>query len=812
MASPPNSNPAPPAPCLRTGRTAWLAIGLLALLLTALPAAAAPIRIGIILDGPWTGNDPLLELFRTEITALTSDEFPVRFPADKKLIGDWTLAGVQRAADKLLQDPEVELILAVGVLTSHDLARRGPLAKPVIATFTVDRDIQGFPLRDGASGVRNFSYLAPPPPINRDVALFHELFPFRHLAVLVNQPYYEAIPEISDTLAKDLATRGIRAVTIPVGTSADEALQALPADIDAVYVTPLLQLPPAQFEELVKGLTEKGLPSFSYFGRGEVEQGLLAGAATSTDFPHLARRTALHLQRILLGEEAGSLPVLFSREEQLTINMATARAIGFSPGWDRLIEADLLAEEEVDARCCLSLESAMRQAATVNLELAAGARRVAAGEQEVRKRRAALWPQLGFSANGLLIDDDRAEASFGTQAEQTLSASLRLEQSLYSEERRANLAVERHRQEARLQEQTQLRLDIVQQAATDYLDVLRTKTLQTIQKNNLQVTRSNLALARMRRSVGFSGPSEVYRWESQLAQDRKAVIDADTRRTLAKMALNRILQRRAEEPFVTAEVGLDDPKLIFADPRLQPYLENPLVFTRFRDFMVAEGQTTVPELQRIDAAIAAAKRVRQAARRSFWVPELSFQASVTQLLDESGAGRETPLEGLSPIEFPEADDTNWSLGVNLTLPLYTGGSRRAELGRAREDLNRLNLERRDLADRIEQRIRSALHQARASHSGIRLSRQGAEAAGKNLELVTDSYSRGAVSIIELLDAQNASLTADQVAANAVYDFFVDLMEVQRAAGNFDIFLSTEEKDRWFGRLEEFWNRTAVEVP
>jgi outer membrane protein TolC len=228
--------------------------------------------------------------------------------------------------------------------------------------------------------------------------------------------------------------------------------------------------------------------------------------------------------------------------------------------------------------------------------------------------------------------------------------------------------------------------------------------------------------------------------------------------------------------------------------------------------MVAEGQTTVPELQRIDAAIAAAKRVQQAARRSFWVPELSFQASLTQLLAESGAGRETPLEGLSPIEFPEADDTNWSLGVNLTLPLYTGGSRRAELGRAREDLNRLNLERRDLADRIEQRIRSALHQARASHSGIRLSRQGAEAAGKNLELVTDSYSRGAVSIIELLDAQNASLTADQVAANAVYDFFVDLMEVQRAAGNFDIFLSTEEKDRWFGRLEEFWNRTAVEVP
>jgi hypothetical protein len=43
-----------------------------------------------------------------------------------------------------------------------------------------------------------------------------------------------------------------------------------------------------------------------------------------------------------------------------------------------------------------------------------------------------------------------------------------------------------------------------------------------------------------------------------------------------------------------------------------------------------------------------------------------------------------------------------------------------------------------------------------------------------------------------------------VAANAVYDFLIDLMEVQRAAVNFDFFLSAEGRADWFRRLARFF--------
>jgi hypothetical protein len=70
----------------------------------------------------------------------------------------------------------------------------------------------------------------------------------------------------------------------------------------------------------------------------------MASQNTNT-FPRLSRRVAINVQRILLGEEAASLPVAFQVETQLVINMATARAMGAYPSWGVLTEAELINEK-----------------------------------------------------------------------------------------------------------------------------------------------------------------------------------------------------------------------------------------------------------------------------------------------------------------------------------------------------------------------------------------------------------------------------------------------------------------------------------
>jgi hypothetical protein len=55
------------------------------------------------------------------------------------------------------------------------------------------------------------------------------------------------------------------------------------------------------------------------------------------------------------------------------------------------------------------------------------------------------------------------------------------------------------------------------------------------------------------------------------------------------------------------------------------------------------------------------------------------------------------------------------------------------------------------------------------------------------------------------------LGADQQAANAVCDFLIDLMSVQRAVGKFGLFLSAEDREAWLERMEAFFKREGVDL-
>jgi len=305
----------------------------------------------------------------------------------------------------------------------------------------------------------------------------------------------------------------------------------------------------------------------------------------------------------------------------------------------------------------------------------------------------------------------------------------------------------------------------------------------------------------VRVSIGIANRSEEFRWESEIARNRANVLFAQARTRQTEIGLNRLLNRSLGEKFVTTETDLRDPLLIVSDRRLFPYVDNPRNFRTYSDFMVAEGLDIAPELLGFDAAISAQERILLSAKRAFWLPSFAAQGSVSELLAESGEGKRSD----SPL-----DDTDWRVGVFATFPLVEGGSKFATIKRAKEELSRIQLDKQATSERIEQRIRSALHQASASYPNINLSRSAAQAAHRNLDLVTDQYSRGLVSIVDLLDAQNSALRADQDAENAVYNFLIDWMDVQRAAGRFDFLITPEQREEYFQKLEEFFNKAGVE--
>jgi outer membrane protein TolC len=225
--------------------------------------------------------------------------------------------------------------------------------------------------------------------------------------------------------------------------------------------------------------------------------------------------------------------------------------------------------------------------------------------------------------------------------------------------------------------------------------------------------------------------------------------------------------------------------------------------------MVEAGLENSTELNALDEAIAAAQRALIASRRQLYIPDLLLSAEVGQVLSKNGAGSE-PIDLPIPIEFPTVDDTNWSVGLFGGLQLYAGGANRAASRRAQEELFQLQVERDAVANRVEQRIRSALLLAAPSFYSIELSEAAAQAALKSLDLVTDSYVTGAVSITELLDAQAAALRASEGASNAVYDFLIDLMEVERSVSSFAFFQTREEREAFYQGVRDYMTERGVQ--
>ncbi|HWA56783.1 MAG TPA: TolC family protein, partial [Gemmatimonadales bacterium] len=766
-------------------------------------------QVGVVLDGPSATADSARMVLEREVLASGPGAGAV-FPARARLTGDYTVAGVNGAIDRLLADREVDLVLALGPIGSELLAQRTALAKPAIAALVIDARLQGLPQSGVSSGVRNLSYIDIALPLARTFEVFRQVVPYRRLALLVHPGVPAAIPGLADQARKAAEAGGATLTIVPVTGSAAQALAAIPAGTDAVYLASLEQLSSAAADSVLQGLIARRLPAFALPGRALTERGALVSYAAEDDLARRARRIASTIQRIHDGEDAGTLPVALASIPQLTVNLATARAIGFSPGWQVLTDATLLHEDAPASGPTWSLATVGRQALASNLDVKVAEQAVASGVQDTRLGRSALLPQVQAEATGTMVREATAAASLGQRAERTGAAQVVFSQSIYDDQHWANYRIAQNGERARQADRRRTELDAVLRATTAYLNVLRTRAIARVERENLSLTRSNLDVAELKEKVGASGLSDVYRWQAELAQSRRRVLDADARVQVAALELNGSLNRPLEEAFQTSDAATDDPSLLVSDPRLLRFLGTPATFALFRDFSAQEGVKASPEIQALEAQIASEERRGTAAKRSFFIPSLSLEGGASSVLSRGGAGAETPT--IAGIPLQRGPDETWSLQLKATLPLFTGFARRAQVAKSTSEVERLTLTRQGAALTIAQQVRGALQLAGASWANITQARVAAEAAGRNLELVRDAYGRGAVNVITLLDAQRAALEANEAAANAVYDFLIDLMNAQRAQGAFDFFLTPDERDAWYQQLTGFFAAAGQPLP
>ncbi|CAM2067404.1 TolC family protein [Sulfidibacter corallicola] len=765
-----------------------------------------PLTVGIVTDGDRRAlpvERQFMPLLVEETTNLLEREYDVRFPESKILRSNWSVPEIRRNFQALLNDPDVDVVVCMGVLATLEACTNGPYDKPVFGPFGIDSSLPGVPFKGGSSGVKNLNYLITPGNLRQDARVIRTMKSVKRVHLVADQLFAQIIPGLTKHVSDSFAAEGMDIQLVNASDNAEQVLAQLPPTTEFVYLAPLLRFSDEERDALYQQLIRRGLPSFSLLGRKEVERGVLAGTAAASDYLRWYRRLALNIQRALMGEDPGTFSVIVHEKSRLTLNMGTAREIGWYPSWELQNSAELVNEEPraVDRR--LTMKDVVLTAIDRNPQIKALEAQVEATRQAVNQVRANRLPQLDASVTGLQVDDNTAASSFGAQPEKQTTGSVSLSQVLFSEEINSAVRAQELNLIASQSELESVKLDLAEVAANRFLNFLKARTLYHIQKDNLSRSMSHLETSQTRRNIGIGNPSEVYRWESQVARDKQTAIESQAQMHAALYALNQVMNEPAQELLLDAvEPNLMDPEMITGHGRLQPYVANALAFEKFRAFMVEVGLKNAPELARLDALIEAKRRLVVADKRAYYLPTVALQGKYDYEFDRSGAG--TTGLAFPGTDLPEREDDGWNVALNVSLPLFQGGARKATLKRDTYEQLQLEMTRESAAQNIELDIRASLRQVGAAAAAIDLSRAAADAARKNMELIDDSYRKGVASALDVLDAQNAALVADQSAANSLYDFMLDLIAFQRAAANMDFFMSSAERDAFFERLKTFY--------
>ena len=156
--------------------------------------------------------------------------------------------------------------------------------------------------------------------------------------------------EKTDEIAKRHTVEKERDALKEANNDIDKVLADIPADCDAVVLTPMYNLSSEKKQYLIDKLNERRLPTYSTMGREDVDAGVLMGIGAFDLDRKIAEHTAFSIKGVIYGKKVPQSEQLqFYEDEIVYINKDTADLIGYQPHLRVLNNAEVITKHHVFA-------------------------------------------------------------------------------------------------------------------------------------------------------------------------------------------------------------------------------------------------------------------------------------------------------------------------------------------------------------------------------------------------------------------------------------------------------------------------------
>jgi len=752
--------------------------------------------IGILLDRRNEKVEPILDQIREQIKVVVGEDALIRFPASSTLVNHFDPERAEENYEQLLKD-STDIILSFGVVNNQIVNHRDYYPKPTILFGAVNREFFGRDLEKETSETNNFTYLIESRSYLEDLKTFQELTEYKKLGIALEAPLVDVLDltEIFDALTGAL---GVEYRLIPFRSVSD--ITGNLEDVDAIYLAGGFFLSNKEIEQLANTFIDRGLPSFTSLGLEEVQLGLMATNQTNENFDQFIRRIALTVEAYVNGTPLSEMPVFIEYSPRLSMNFNTAQKVDVPIKYSLIARTSFVGEiknEQSDR--AFDLIEIIEKVLEQNLLLQSQEKDIDLAGQDLRIAQSNYLPSLTASGTASHVDPDLASNGFGQNPEYSTSGAVVLQQTLFSEAANAGIRIQRMLREAQKENYNAAALDVIFDASNAYFNILILKANVQIQMRNVELTKQNLRTAEQNYEAGQSGKSDVLRFTSQMAQDTQSVVEAVNLLAQGFIVLNQLLNLPLDTQIDIEDVVLDEG--LFEEykyDQLVDLLDSPGSRELFIAFLVEEAKNNAPELKSLGYNLEAVERSLRLNSAGRLLPTVALQGQYNRIFSRSGAGSTAPM-GFSLL------DDSYNVGVNVSLPI---------LNRNQTNINRrtniiqkdqLNINKSNIALAIDGNIRNSVLDLINQISNVELSQVAEEAAREALELTQSSYASGAVSIIQLIDAQNNYLNAQLARANAGYNFLINGLQLERALGYYFLLNTEEDNARFNQRFLEFMN-------
>lgn len=330
------------------------------------------------------------------------------------------------------------------------------------------------------------------------------------------------------------------------------------------------------------------------------------------------------------------------------------------------------------------------------------------------------------------------------------SVSITIEQNLYNGFRTANntrAAEAQVRQSREILRQTEQQ--VLLDATTAHMNVLRDEALLQLQQQNLQALGSQLKAAKDRFAVG-----EVTRTDTALAEAAEAGGRSSLIQAQSALESSRAVYRQV--------IGLQPHKLTPGRP------VDPLLPHSF-------GEAVNEAIDRHPAVVAAQYAIDFAA--------LQVKVAEGALLPSVNA--QGVLARNNEPQIGTSRQTEASVGVSATVPIYQGGGEYAAVRQAKEVLGQTRIQMDVTREQVRALIVQFWSQLKAAKSSIQAAQTQVNAQKIALNGITEEYKVGQRTITDVLNAQAQLVQAQSNLVNSQRDRVVASYAVLGAMGHLD---------------------------